>query len=102
MHTRRNALAFIGLASAASAAVNADAMASNAIENEEYGQYPQATKGVSTERLAKALERLAKGLRNGDVVPDGDKPLTITSELAPDMWLTQELRLRFYMTEPKA
>jgi hypothetical protein len=98
MQTRRNALAFLGLAGAASAAVNVDAAAAP-LDDPQAGKYPQLGR-VDPERVAQALDRLAAGLRSGHVVLDGDRPLQIQSSIAYDHWLNQELTLTFYVTDP--
>jgi hypothetical protein len=99
--SRRNALAFLGIAGAGSAAVVSESVG-RGLETD--GSVPALVEHVDVKKLADVFQRLADGLRSGHVVPEADesrKVLHLTSYVGVGHWFSQELRFRFFVTEPE-
>lgn len=104
--SRRNVLAFLGLAGASAPALQTEAMAfsqagaSARYDKDHAGSFPQLASAISCRACAHALRQLADGLESGRVIPEG---LDVKSSLgnAPSGiqadWLNQELRFAFYL-----
>ena len=104
MTTRRNVLTFLGLAGVASAAVAGEDLTSprclgsaDEINAGEGRVVAHLLDGDSYERIAVALERLAAGIRSKEVSIHG---MAVDTEITTDDWLTQELSIKFELSDP--
>jgi hypothetical protein len=92
---RRDLLALMGLASA-DFLVNTEAMATPVVNADAAEGFPNmATRGLETQiRIAEALERLAKGIRDGAVAAI---ELKTVSSVSVDDWLAHDVTVRIEM-----
>lgn len=89
--TRRELLALMGLAGAASVALTPEAMAQDGlISSAGYPTIATISTLAQQERVARALRMLADACDRGEVVFTG---MRITTELGKDEWLNQSVVL---------
>jgi hypothetical protein len=99
MANRRNILTIIGLAGASTAAVAAEQFDSLSLEPSRVLPGLMRRSRETQERIASALENMARAIRNGELA--GIR-IEVNSVASFDEWMTHEVRVQCELSAPEA